>query len=99
MSATIDSLGAFGLNTFDNLFHTWSKISACLFAGPDQYLVPLPRFPNYHLLIPTFYVLLRPLLAEQAGEAQEGEAGGDDEGGGGGGDDEDGNEGGSDDEE
>ena len=99
LSATIDPLCAFGLKTFDNLFHTWSKISACLLASPDQYLMPLPRFPSYLLLIPTLSVLLRPLLAEQAGEAQAGEEGGDDEGEGGGGDDEDGNEGRSDDEE
>ena len=70
-----------------------------MLASPDQYLMPLPRFPSYLLLIPTLSVLLRPLLAEQAGEAQAGEEGGDDEGEGGGGDDEDGNEGGSDDEE
>jgi hypothetical protein len=73
----VDPRGTIFLNSFDNLFHRWEKISKRLLRGPDLFhtLSPLPRFPEYHMMIPMVDVLLRPLLDLDAGFGADDEEG------------------------
>lgn len=59
-SSPVDHPGII-INTFEDLFHSWDKLSERVLLGPFRFntLPLLPRFPTYSLMIPVIDVLLR----------------------------------------